>query len=182
LAASGQPLPTGIQPIRAAEQLDSTAQRASLLESGRGNIGLGFALVSLAAAFSMIGASLPFVDYIVPRRAFNGRFKDFNIATSKPFLASSLGFSAGLLLALPLGDLIPSAMGNLVDSELFDPRCAQFVVTALFVLGFTAVSIVKAVSRRITASRRGFNGSDSNFTKKSSKNDVSSTFLEYRRI
>jgi hypothetical protein len=112
----------------------------------RDNTKLAFLLVTLSACFSVLGAALPFFDNIVPRRACNGRFKDFSIATSKPFLASSLGLSAGLLLSLSLGDLIPGSVQTFKSGTVIPEKHAQLVTTLMFMLGFASVSGCKMIS------------------------------------
>jgi ZIP family zinc transporter len=77
-----------------------------------GNVGLAFGMTSLAAVACIIGSLLPFVDLVMHRFGH----KDFSIVQNKPFLASSIGFAAGVLIYLCLGDLYPEATRDISSS------------------------------------------------------------------
>jgi ZIP family zinc transporter len=73
----------------------------------QGNVGLGFGLTALSAGACILGSTLPFLDIFFARVL---GYKDFDFTKSRPFLASSIAFAAGVLLYLSLGDLFPEAI------------------------------------------------------------------------
>ncbi|KAG5457180.1 MAG: hypothetical protein BJ554DRAFT_2873, partial [Olpidium bornovanus] len=108
---------------------------------------LGFLLVGLAALFSTLGAALPFLDAAIQSERFcGGRFRDFSLARSKPFISATLGFSAGLLVALALSDLMPAGAENLKRSAVFPPAHAQLASSACFAGGLASVAACKRLA------------------------------------
>ncbi|CAG8496514.1 7896_t:CDS:2 [Cetraspora pellucida] len=79
-----------------------------------GYISLGFGLSVMAALSSALGSFLPLLDHLFPHIP---GLRDFSIVQSKGFLATSLLFSAGILLFLTLGDLYPEAIESFQTSE-----------------------------------------------------------------
>ncbi|KAI9598224.1 Zinc/iron permease [Syncephalis fuscata] len=109
-----------------------------------GNVGLAFGLTALAAAACILGSTLPFLDILLAR-VFG--MKDFDFTRSKPFLASSISFAAGVLLYLSLGDLFPEAIGNWASS--FKPKTTQRKAA-----GIIAVAILTGTVLLIFLSKR----------------------------
>ncbi|RKP07635.1 Zinc/iron permease [Thamnocephalis sphaerospora] len=118
------------------EEHDTLAESDHVI--AQGNVALAFGLTALAAAACILGSLLPFADVLV--RKFTK--DDFSFVQSKPFLASSTSFAAGVLLYLSLGDLFPEASGDWARSLKNDEHKKQAAgIIAVAILSGTVLSI-----------------------------------------
>lgn len=104
----------------------TAAAEAAQIAAGNINIALAFGLVSLACFFSVIGSVSPL---LLPASYSN----------SPIVLAASLSLSAGVLLFLALGDILPDATESFKASSFLDPANAHSVALAFFVAGITVL-------------------------------------------
>jgi ZIP family zinc transporter len=111
-----------------------------------GNVGLAFGFVLLAAFFSALGSALPLVDILLRRIP---RFSHIQLSTSTAFLSSGLGFAAGVLVFLSLGDLYPEAVHAWGQSKVVDKQHAGMIVWALM----TGTFLLLYVGKRVMAAR-----------------------------
>jgi ZIP family zinc transporter len=105
-----------------------------------GNVGLAFGLTVMAAIAAALGSLTPFLDYLFRYIPFLSHIK---ITESKGFLAGSLSFSSGILLALTLGDLFPEAATSFSKSHLFNKKYSSLVATSIFIFTILLIIFVK---------------------------------------
>ncbi|KAJ9089747.1 hypothetical protein DSO57_1009498 [Entomophthora muscae] len=108
------------------------------------NISLGFGLVIFGATLSTLGSMILFLD--APLRLLPWFSVDFSLATSKPFLASSLSFSTGVLTTTIFINLIPEGIKSFECSNMFGKHSdlaagVYFSICTLLVLSGKLVSI-----------------------------------------
>jgi len=111
----------------------------------QGNVGLAFGLTAMAALASALGSVTPFLDFLFPYIPFLAHIK---ITESKGFLAGSLSFASGILIALTLGDLFPEAITSFNNSQLFNRIYSSLVATSIFIFTSLLIIITKLLIKK----------------------------------
>lgn len=111
-----------------------------------GNVGLAFGLSAIAAVASAVGSFLPLFDDIAPRLGYKGSFR---IVSSHGFLAGSMGLSAGVLLFLSLGDLLPEALAAVRKSGIVGKESVAMVTNAVFIAAIAVILVAKFFFGRV---------------------------------
>ncbi|PGH36115.1 hypothetical protein GX50_00970 [[Emmonsia] crescens] len=104
----------------------------------------GWIMSCVSGAACVLGSSIICVD-VIARTCFG--FKNFKIADSNVFLASSLSLSAGVLLFTSLYSMLPTSKAYLIKAGL-SPSAAASALIGLFLAGVVIIQLVSSFIHR----------------------------------
>jgi len=93
---------------------------------------LAFALVSISAVFSILGALIPIVDQIYK----------LQLTSSRTFVSGSFGFASGLLLFLSFADLYPESIKYW--NQQVKGKFASLIVVSVIMAGFAIIWVLQS--------------------------------------
>ncbi|KAI9298610.1 hypothetical protein K502DRAFT_299217 [Neoconidiobolus thromboides FSU 785] len=121
------------------------------------NVILGFCLVLFGATLSTLGSMILYIDNLIKYLPFVK--KDVKLSTSKPFLASSLSFSAGVLMVTIFNNVLPEGLNAFHTSNFFG-QYAGLIAAFYFLFCMALVILTKYFFKRRNMQRGKRNTSD----------------------